>query len=797
MLGYKSKAKDSAKLVVLTGRNPQRYLEWEAQALHAIKSRCGKIGVEHWQGRQPYAVGERQEDSYAHQVQEQPGDGKRAPSPISTSWNHREHVAYRTLMEQVFTTDKSVTTKMGDEDQWRFFMSIETQEAYYQEREDIVKGVLMETTGGDVRTALMNADKPLIKSAYEHGIIVKQSCGTLPTKDRDDLVDRLRDGRIHDCSYQGMRDGEDPYAFLSKIKNLRAEIIRYTMENDLAHIEDDITDAKVVECMLKSITRDYRQVKKDFAKLAEAEQTVTKLGEMLQEEYHDLKSYDEREKANGGATGAPVMAVTSGESTCWHCGEKGHKKAECPKWKGKGRKNPGKGRGTQRAKSDVPCRFGAKCFRENCPFKHPEGHDAAKVKRDFNEQKRKREGDGDQKDQAQKLAKLFAITKQQAEGEIELDHKIKKDLANIVDQYPNIFLTIAITVAAAAQESFFAQKKRFGYTKYAVWDGGAGICVHHSKSGFIPGTLQVSKEAVEGKFIELGEVKHAVKGIGVMALAVKNETSGSASDDITVLTSSASTGWWVPTIPNGMIVASENVFEDLGVHALRPNVSDPKTIMSENKESGGHTVKVERNYGIQTVELLPTSASALRFQSLHSAVKGGMHVAHTKGALPAAVIAIVAEDQAKVTNQKEKASVSEAKPGSNGAPPNKSEGGGATAAQLTDCSHVEAAAASGSKEYDPTDQQAYESDELPKPGSGEANTRDECDGYSSDESMPELYSPSDSESDSEEDSNNEEHAEEAYKAETSKEWQDQVRREAQASGEDGAADFPTRRSRVL
>ena len=83
MLGYKSKhqAKDSAKLVVLTGRNPQRYLEWEAQALHAIKSRCGKIGIEHWQGRQPYTVGERQEDSYAHQVQEQPGD---AMSPTRT-----------------------------------------------------------------------------------------------------------------------------------------------------------------------------------------------------------------------------------------------------------------------------------------------------------------------------------------------------------------------------------------------------------------------------------------------------------------------------------------------------------------------------------------------------------------------------------------------------------------------------------------------------------------------------------------------------------------------------------------
>ena len=46
---------------------------------------------------------------------------------------------------------------------------------------------------------------------------------------------------------------------------------------------------------------------------------------------------------------------------------------------------------------------------------------------------------------------------------------------------------------------------------------------------------------------------------------------------------------------------------------------DARSIMSENKESGGHTVKVERNYGIQTVELLPTSASALRFQSLHSA----------------------------------------------------------------------------------------------------------------------------------------------------------------------------------
>ena len=64
MLGCKSKhqAKDSAKLVVLTGRNPQRYLEWEAQALHAIKSRSGKIGIEHWQGRQPYTVGERQEE---------------------------------------------------------------------------------------------------------------------------------------------------------------------------------------------------------------------------------------------------------------------------------------------------------------------------------------------------------------------------------------------------------------------------------------------------------------------------------------------------------------------------------------------------------------------------------------------------------------------------------------------------------------------------------------------------------------------------------------------------------------
>ena len=225
MLGYKKKSEgNEAKLVVLTGRNPQRYLEWEAQATHAIKSRAGKIGVEHWQGRHPYEIGERHEDSYAHAIREKTDDAKRAPSPVSDEYEHREHVAYRTLMEQVFTTDKSVTTKMGDEEQWRFFTSKETQAAYFQEREDIVKGVLLETTGGDVRTALMNADKPVIRSAYEHGIIVKQSCGTLPTKDRDDLVDRLRDGRVHDDKFQGMREGEDPYAFLSKIKNLRGDV---------------------------------------------------------------------------------------------------------------------------------------------------------------------------------------------------------------------------------------------------------------------------------------------------------------------------------------------------------------------------------------------------------------------------------------------------------------------------------------------------------------------------------------------------------------------------------------------
>ena len=84
MLGYKKKSEgNETKLVVLTGRNPQRYLEWEAQATHAIKSRAGKIGVEHWQGRHPYEIGERHEDSYAHSVREKTDDAKRAPGPVS------------------------------------------------------------------------------------------------------------------------------------------------------------------------------------------------------------------------------------------------------------------------------------------------------------------------------------------------------------------------------------------------------------------------------------------------------------------------------------------------------------------------------------------------------------------------------------------------------------------------------------------------------------------------------------------------------------------------------------------
>ncbi len=99
MLGYKKKSEgNEAKLVVLTGRNPQRYLEWEAQATHAIKSRAGKIGVEHWQGRHPYEIGERHEDSYAHAIREKTDDAKRAPSPVSDEYEHREHVAYRTLI---------------------------------------------------------------------------------------------------------------------------------------------------------------------------------------------------------------------------------------------------------------------------------------------------------------------------------------------------------------------------------------------------------------------------------------------------------------------------------------------------------------------------------------------------------------------------------------------------------------------------------------------------------------------------------------------------------------------------
>ena len=100
MLGYKKKSEgNEAKLVVLTGRNPQRYLEWEAQATHAIKSRAGKIGVEHWQGRHPYEIGERHEDSYAHTVREKHGDAKRAPSPVSDDYEHREHVALKRKRE--------------------------------------------------------------------------------------------------------------------------------------------------------------------------------------------------------------------------------------------------------------------------------------------------------------------------------------------------------------------------------------------------------------------------------------------------------------------------------------------------------------------------------------------------------------------------------------------------------------------------------------------------------------------------------------------------------------------------
>ena len=187
----------SKKEIVLDGDNPQDYAEWETETKFKIKSKLGEIGLEHFHGRQNYTLSEeRGENGKFVKIIDKTSE-RRAPSPLEADGPRLGHIADRTLMEHLFAQDKSTLLKMTSESE-TFFRLFDIQKRYYEEREETVKGIMLSMTTGPLLQALQNMDSQEPKAAFSHAQTVKMLSGTLSDQNRDKLIDRFRDGRVHD-----------------------------------------------------------------------------------------------------------------------------------------------------------------------------------------------------------------------------------------------------------------------------------------------------------------------------------------------------------------------------------------------------------------------------------------------------------------------------------------------------------------------------------------------------------------------------------------------------------------------
>ena len=291
----------SKKEIVLDGDNPQDYAEWETEMKFQIKAKLGAIGLEHFHGRHDYSLSEeRGQNGKFTKITDMQSE-RRAPSPLQADGPRLEHIADRTLMEHLFAQDKSTLLKMTSESE-SFFRLYDIQKRYYEEREETVKGMMLSMTTGPLLQALQNMDSQDPKSAFSHAQTVKMLSGTLSDQNRDKLIDRFRDGRVHDDKFVGMKEDDDPYMFIQSLKDLRSKIIKYTKQEDKTKVQMKLTDEKLLETMRKCITLRYVPCMHRFDEKQAAEKTVTKLGEMLQQEYHLLQAIETKDKANGTQT---------------------------------------------------------------------------------------------------------------------------------------------------------------------------------------------------------------------------------------------------------------------------------------------------------------------------------------------------------------------------------------------------------------------------------------------------------------------------------------------------------------
>eukprot|EP00937_MAST-01D_sp_MAST-1D-sp2_P005357 g5357.t1 len=640
----------SKKRVILDGRNPGDVLAWEGYIRGEIRATHGEIGVEHWRGRHPYTLmptgGDEGSYKNPYKATRKEGEPLRAPSPIGGGGEEVDDqkvtfIAHRSLMEDMFQTDPGGVVKMSV-DSLEFFKGQPVQEKLYEKRESFVKSLLLENTGGDVKVALQNADYPNVKTAFEHAEIVKSTCGTVPAQLRQKLISRLREAQIHSEDFIGMKAGEDPAMFIQVLVGKRSEILQYTPNEDREQAQIELSDDLLIETVKRSITIEYKNKMEKFDELAKEEKTISKLTEILQKEYHDNKDFRERAAKNAKHNPAvPTMTITEGgdekkKRACWTCGSTDHIKANCPKRDKRGGGGSSKGNHANHKghKPWGPCRFGKKCFRTDCKFKHPEGWSAQKAKEQYQDRKRDRDGDGADAEKATKFTKVFTTLRKAEDGEISLPDSLVSKVADLHTQFPNMFMT-TVVLSSATDDAFTNQQRMYGFVKYAVWDSGAGVCITSNKKSFIPGTLCTDEKLCKKHKVQTGGETHECKGMGCIARPCQ---AGEGQEGIPVMTTSVTTGWYVPSL-KGFEVNSETAFESFGLHALRATPSDPKMLQS-SKRATEYRIPVLTKYGIQVTEILNQNVATLHFEDVAAAVEGGLHRAYRRGTLPSNICTV-------------------------------------------------------------------------------------------------------------------------------------------------------------
>lgn len=624
----------------IDGTKPESFLAYEATIERHLQAQGGALLLEHMTGRHDYAL----TDGNPPVATVDPDSALRAPSPITEADNVKlRYIANRTLMQ----TDPLAACKMTAA-QWNRYAQREFQMKYFDIRETAVKKALFDTTAGRVKTALTDSTMAE-KSAFEHFKTVKTLSGVMSKAQRDNMVTHLTEGRIHDENkYIGMKPGDSPYEFGMALQTLRTNILRYTSPDDRASIETKTNDTVMVAAMKRSVTKPYMQCLRKFADLPEDDQNFQKLIENLQAEYYMIKDMDEKERLNTRTEGAVVATATAApgpqfDGHCHNCGKYGHRARECRSAK-KQQQHDRRDRYQQHRQQQHQnlrqhqqqhpqkmCRYGAKCFRRDCAFRHPHGHSPDLAKRQYERAKRERGGESQHGSEASNVAKVYQVLGEEQDGESSLSRSKRRRVMAHVARAAAMFPIIMLQRPADA--SYFGQAATYGRVRYAVWDGGAAVSCSADKADFIPGTLKCAPADVEGCVVEVVGQRHQIRGIGAMAIASHRAASG----DIIVIVDP--TAWLMPADTcKGTRVISKTRMEALGACELRATATDKPSVFSTNGTTD-QSVPVVTRFGVATVDTMPTKAAALRFANFESAMKGGLHVAYAKGHVPSAVAA--------------------------------------------------------------------------------------------------------------------------------------------------------------